>query len=98
MGPMKLRSFHRPPLKRFSHGSLAAPGPHAVLPLLKYIAKKAKQREVERIASGGGDVFFMRNPEDLSGKDGDIILCEFCEEHPPLMNQVRVTLKFLIYI
>lgn len=43
---------------------------------------------MERIASGGGDVFFMRNPEDLSGKDGELILVEFCEEHPPLMNQV----------
>ncbi|XP_011186353.2 transcription initiation factor TFIID subunit 1 isoform X5 [Zeugodacus cucurbitae] len=97
MGPMKLRSFHRPPLKRFSHGALASPGPHPVLPLLKYIAKKAKQREVERIASGGGDVFFMRNPEDLSGKDGDIILCEFCEEHPPLMNQVGMCSKIKNY-
>ncbi|XP_017474029.1 PREDICTED: transcription initiation factor TFIID subunit 1 isoform X2 [Rhagoletis zephyria] len=97
MGPMKLRAFHRPPLKRFSHGPLASPGPHAVLPLLKYIAKKAKQRELERIASGGGDVFFMRNPEDLSGKDGDIILCEFCEEHPPLMNQVGMCSKIKNY-
>lgn len=48
-----------------------------------------QQRELERIASGGGDVFFMRNPEDLSGKDGDLVLVEFCEEHPPLMNQVN---------
>lgn len=40
------------------------------------------------MASGGGDVFFMRTPEDLTGRDGDIILVEFCEEHPPLMNQV----------
>lgn len=45
---------------------------------------------MERIASGGGDVFFMRNPEDLTGKDGEIILVEFCEEHPPLMNQVSI--------
>lgn len=30
----------------------------------------------------------MRNPEDLSGKDGELILVEFTEEHPPLMNQV----------
>lgn len=40
------------------------------------------------MASGGGDVFFMRTAEDLTGRDGDIILVEFCEEHPPLMNQV----------
>lgn len=41
------------------------------------------------MASGGGDVFFMRTPEDLTGRDGDLVLVEFCEEHPPLMNQVR---------
>lgn len=51
--------------------------------------KQFQQRELERIASGGGDVFFMRNPEDLSGKDGELILVEFTEEHPPLMNQVN---------
>lgn len=42
MGPMKLRQFHRPPLKKYSFGSLAQPGPHAVQPLLKHIKKKAK--------------------------------------------------------
>ncbi|XP_032593428.1 transcription initiation factor TFIID subunit 1 isoform X2 [Drosophila grimshawi] len=97
MGPMKLRSFHRPPLKKFSHGPLAQTISHPVHPLLKLIAKKAKQREVERIASGGGDVFFMRNPEDLSGKDGDIVLTEFCEEHPPLMSQVGMCSKIKNY-
>lgn len=42
MGPMRLRNFHRPPLKRFSHGALSQPGPHQVYPLLKHIKKKAK--------------------------------------------------------
>ncbi|KAH8024784.1 hypothetical protein HPB51_001198 [Rhipicephalus microplus] len=42
MGPLKLRSFHRPTLKRYSHGALAQPGPHGVIPLLKHIKKKAK--------------------------------------------------------
>ncbi|XP_043656395.1 transcription initiation factor TFIID subunit 1 isoform X4 [Drosophila teissieri] len=97
MGPMKLRSFHRPPLKKYSHGPMAQSIPHPVFPLIKTIAKKAKQREVERIASGGGDVFFMRNPEDLSGRDGDIVLAEFCEEHPPLMNQVGMCSKIKNY-
>lgn len=48
-----------------------------------------KQREQERAASGGGDVFFMRTAEDLTGRDGDLVLIEFCEEHPPLINQVN---------
>ncbi|KAH1004133.1 transcription initiation factor TFIID subunit 1 isoform X2 [Dendroctonus ponderosae] len=97
MGPMRLRNFHRPPMKRFSHGPLAMPGPHSALPLVKHIKKKAKQREQERMASGGGDVFFMRTPEDLTGRDGDLILVEFCEEHPPLMNQVGMCSKIKNY-
>lgn len=31
----------------------------------------------------------MRTPEDLTGRDGDLILVEFGEEHPPLINQVE---------
>lgn len=42
MGPMRLRNFHRPPLRKFSHGPVAHSGPHSVLPLIKHIKKKAK--------------------------------------------------------
>lgn len=42
MGPMRLRNFHRPPMKRFSHGQLSLPGPHPVTSLIKHIKKKAK--------------------------------------------------------
>ena len=45
-------------------------------------------REQERLASGGGDVFFMRTPDDLTGRDGDLILVEYCEEFPPILSQV----------
>ncbi|KAJ1525331.1 hypothetical protein ONE63_010152 [Megalurothrips usitatus] len=97
MGEVKLRNFHRPPLKRFSKGALSQCIRHPVHPLAKIIKKKAKLREQERIASGGGDVFFMRTPEDLSGKDGEIVLVEFCEEHPPLINQVGMCTKIKNY-
>lgn len=97
MGPMKLRSFHRPPLKRYSHGTIADALSHPVIPLLKHMKKKAKQREQERLAAGGGDMFFMRTPEDVSGKDGDLILCEYSEEHPPLMMQVGMATKIKNY-
>jgi len=30
----------------------------------------------------------MRTPEDLTGKDGELLLVEYCEEHPPLLSQV----------
>ena len=88
LSEQKLRSFHRPALKPYSHGALATVGPHPVNPLLRYIRTMAKQRELERMAAGGGDIFFMRTPEDLSGRDGDLILLEYCEEHPPLVSQV----------
>ncbi|XP_045771429.1 transcription initiation factor TFIID subunit 1 isoform X2 [Maniola jurtina] len=97
MGPARLRTFHRPAMRKLSYGPLAAPGPHPVQPLLKHIRKKAKQRESERLASGGGDVFFMRTPEDLSGRDGELILVEFCEEHPPLISQVGMCSKIKNY-
>ncbi|KAI0232494.1 Transcription initiation factor TFIID subunit 1 [Lamellibrachia satsuma] len=97
LGPMKLRTFHRPPLKKYSHGVMNTPGPHAVLPLLKTIRRKAKMREQERAASGGGEMFFMRTPEDLTGKDGEIILAEYSEEFPPLMMQVGMATKVKNY-
>ena len=97
MGLMKLRGFHRPPLKKFSHGSIADTLAHSVLPLVKHIKKKAKAREAERMAAGGGEIFFMRTPEDLSGKDSDLILCEMSEEHPPLVMQVGMATKIKNY-
>ncbi|XP_023198160.1 transcription initiation factor TFIID subunit 1-like isoform X3 [Xiphophorus maculatus] len=97
MGPMKLRQFHRPTLKKYSFGALAQPGPHAVQPLLKHIKKKAKMREQERQAAGGGDMFFMRTPQDLTGKDGDLILAEYSEEYPPLIMQVGMASKIKNY-
>ncbi|KAI6078190.1 Transcription initiation factor TFIID subunit 1 isoform X2 [Aix galericulata] len=97
MGPMKLRQFHRPPLKKYSFGALSQPGPHAVQPLLKHIKKKAKMREQERQASGGGEMFFMRTPQDLTGKDGDLILAEYSEENAPLMMQVGMATKIKNY-
>ncbi|XP_030637746.1 transcription initiation factor TFIID subunit 1 [Chanos chanos] len=97
MGPMKLRQFHRPPLKKYSFGALSQPGPHPVQPLLKHIKKKAKMREQERQASGGGDMFFMRTAQDLTGKDGDLILAEYSEEYPPLIMQVGMATKIKNY-
>ncbi|CAH1777107.1 unnamed protein product [Owenia fusiformis] len=97
MGPTKLRSFHRPPLKKYSYGQLVQPGPHPVHSLTKAIKRKAKTREQERLASGGGDMFFMRTPQDLTGMDGELILCEYSEEFPPLMMQVGMATKIKNY-
>eukprot|EP01134_Creolimax_fragrantissima_P006322 CFRG6322T1 len=88
----KLRKWHRPQL---------APVPpnekFAVTSLSKYVKKKAKEREKERQKSGGGDIFFMRNRRDLSGKDGDIVLIEYSEEHPLLLANVGMASKIINY-
>ncbi|RUS77280.1 hypothetical protein EGW08_014944, partial [Elysia chlorotica] len=97
MGPNKLRTFHRPPLKKYSHGPVATFGPHPVQSLIKVIKRKAKSREQERQAFGGGEIFFMRTPQDLSGMDGELILAEYSEEFPPLMNQVGMASKIKNY-
>ena len=97
IGPIKLRNFRRPPLKRYSHGAMAGPGPHPVLPLLKQIRRKEKLREQERLASGGGEMFFMRSPDDLTGRDGELILAEYSEQYPALMNQIGMALKVRNY-
>jgi len=93
LNEFSLRNFHRPSLRCLKNGPLKEPGPHSILPLTKHIKKKAKAREQERLAAGGGDIFFMRAPEDLSGKDGEMILLEYCEEYPPLLNQVICRFK-----
>ena len=44
LGPIRLRQFHRPPLKKFSNGPLASNQPVPVQPLQKSIKRKAKVR------------------------------------------------------
>lgn len=53
----------------------------------------AKLRDQERQAMGGGEIFFMRTPQDLTACDGDIILAEMSEEFPPIMMQPGMASK-----
>lgn len=39
----------------------------------------------------------MREVEDLSGKDGTLLLMEYSEEHPPLLNQPGMASKIRNY-
>lgn len=39
----------------------------------------------------------MRSVDDLSGRDGELVLVEFCEEHPPLINQVGMCSRIKNY-
>ena len=56
-----------------------------------------KWRTAEREEAGGGDIFLMREARDLSGKDGDLVLVEFCEEYPPLISFVGMCSKIKNY-
>lgn len=42
-------------------------------------------------------MFFMRTAEDLTGRDGDLIMAEYSEEFPPLMMQVGMATKVKNY-
>lgn len=42
-------------------------------------------------------MFFMRTPQDLTGKDGDVILAEYSEEYAPLIMQVGMATKIKNY-
>ena len=66
---------------------------------LTELKKKSKfqQREQEREQAGGGEIFFMRTPEDLSGKDGELVLVEYSEEQPPLLSLVGMATKIKNY-
>lgn len=97
----RLREFHRPPLfpsgKRSRAIALAENNPHHVESLTKHIAHQAQLREKQRIESGGGEMFFWHSPEDLSGKDAELILAECSEEYPPLLNQIGMATKIKNY-
>ncbi len=56
-----------------------------------------QEREKERQAFGGGEMFFMRTAEDLTGMDGELILAEYCEEWPPLIPQVGMNNRIRNY-
>ena len=47
---------------------------HGVASLDAHMKRRAKEREAEREAAGGGDIFFMRTPEDVSGKGRCILI------------------------
>lgn len=78
-----------PSVCRYAHGATAQYNvPLALVNLTKVIQKKSREREEEKVASGGGDIFFMRSPNDLTGCEGELLFFEYSEEYPPLMMQV----------
>lgn len=99
----RLREFHRPPIfiltkRSRSINSIEFTIFHDVESLSKHIAKQDEIREKQRIESGGGEMFFMHTAEDLSGKDAELVLAEYSEEYPPLLNQVGMATKIKNYM
>ena len=93
--PYEKRRLHRPQIPSVRRRS--EPEFLPVSNLVRFADEKQSDRQRERDASGGGDVFFMRSFEDLSAKDGHIILCEYCEEHPPLASMVGMASRIITY-
>ncbi len=46
-----------------------------------------QERERQRLEHGGAAVFAWRHPTSLSATDGQLVLCEFSEQYPPIMQQ-----------
>ncbi|KAI6651645.1 Transcription initiation factor TFIID subunit 1 isoform X9 [Oopsacas minuta] len=93
--PYEKRRLHRPQFPSLRKRS--EPEFNCVTNLISHADDKHKDRQRERDASGGGDVFFMRSFEDLSAKDGTLILGEYCEEHPPLISMVGMSSRIITY-
>ena len=92
-----LRHFHRPKLRIRCPRGEQSTGWYSVSSLESYIASKAREREKERANSGGGEVFFMRSPEDLSICDGHLVLAECSEQYPPLLSAIGLATKMKNY-
>ncbi|CAF0732337.1 unnamed protein product [Adineta ricciae] len=93
----KLRLFHRPTIKKFIHSKLKPGEYHPVHSIQKIAETRAIEREKERQAYGGGEMFYMRRLQDLSGLDSDVILVEYSEQYPPLLNQIGMATRVKNY-
>ena len=56
-----------------------------------------QEREKERQAYGGGEMFYMRRLLDLSGLDSELVLAEYCEQYPSLLNQIGMATRIKNY-
>uniref|UniRef100_A0A914YEX7 Bromo domain-containing protein n=1 Tax=Panagrolaimus superbus TaxID=310955 RepID=A0A914YEX7_9BILA len=99
MGPTRLRHFHRMPMQRKILRSLPMDkyGFIDVMSLNKHMLDMAEVREKRKLSEAGLEVFPVRDIKDLSAKDGTLLLFEFSEEHPPLLNQPGMANKIRNY-
>lgn len=87
-----LRNFHRPKLTQCFTDKVVT-----IATLAQHVFRKARKRE-KAARMGRLDVLFnIDSAFDLSGRDGEIILVENSEEHPPLLSQVGMCSKIVNY-
>jgi transcription initiation factor TFIID subunit 1 len=69
-----------------------------ILSLTRHIRLTNQRRERHISVEGGGfDIFLMRELHDLSGRDGTLLLLEYIEQFPPLLNQPGMASKIRNY-
>ena len=92
----QLRNFHRPKLSPKQLQTFYRNA--SILSLTRHIRITNQRREHQITAEGGGfDIFLMREIYDLSGRDGTLVLFEYSEQFPPLLNQPGMASKIRNY-
>ncbi|CAB3407273.1 unnamed protein product [Caenorhabditis bovis] len=97
LGPYKLRHWHRLTLSRKLLRFFASNRFTQICTVTKHMNRMREIREKMKAAEGGGDIFFMRDVADLSGRDGDLIMIEYSEEHPVILSQPGMSSKLKNY-
>ncbi|CAH2122121.1 Bromo domain-containing protein [Caenorhabditis elegans] len=93
----RLRYWHRTP---FTRRIVRHWQPMRFQPIqtpVKHQQRVAAMREAMRQAQGGGEVFYMRDVQDLSGKDETLVMIEYSEEHPVILSQPGMASKMKNY-
>ncbi|CAI5438375.1 unnamed protein product [Caenorhabditis angaria] len=93
----ELRHWHRPCLTRRVMKLFAPNRFQIVQTTTRHQQKMGEIREKMKATEGGGDIFFMRDVNDLTGLDGDLILIEYSEEHPVVLSQPGMSGKLKNY-
>ncbi|MEN2499971.1 MAG: Transcription initiation factor TFIID subunit 1, partial [Marteilia pararefringens] len=84
----KLRTFHRHPLRRYSHGKISELSKFHPVQLIK-TTSDLLDRKIKDVV--------MKDFDALSAKDGCIVLFEYLEQYPPFLNQVGMASALINY-
>ncbi|XP_037960124.1 transcription initiation factor TFIID subunit 1-like isoform X2 [Teleopsis dalmanni] len=91
-------TFYRPRLAKFKEGRTKRPFRNAVNVVPSTFQEFVNHKRMVRASKYKKKMpFYPETIDDLSAKDGKILLMEFSEEHPPLMNQVGMNSKIINY-